>query len=342
MRSRIVILIFGCFVFLSASMSLIEIPFVVPKSWPEPVYNFKENALTTEKIELGRALFYDPVLSRNNTISCASCHSQYTAFAHVDHDLSHGIDDKIGFRNAPALMNLAWSKHFMWDGAVHYLDQQALAPISNPVEMDENITHVVEKLRKSANYPELYTKAFGDKQITGERTLKAIAQFILTLVSANSKYDKVMRQEDSFTDQERNGYLVFKQNCAKCHCEPLFTTGEFANNGIGPDTTLNDRGRIKITGNSLDSMCFKIPTLRNIEFSYPYMHDGRFKNLNEVINHYSGGVKQSKTLSKELQKQISLSSKEKVDLIAFLLTLTDKEFLFNQKFSYPRDLLEMK
>jgi cytochrome c peroxidase len=324
---------------LSAFTIIKDSLFTVPQNWPKPNYDFSRNPLTAEKIELGRALFYDPILSRNNTISCNSCHSQFTAFAHVDHALSHGIDNKTGTRNAPALMNLAWQKVFMWDGAINHLDMQALAPISNALEMDSKIDGLAIKLQQAKIYPSLFYKAFRDSIITAEHTLKAISQFMLTLVSSNSKYDSVMRKQTQFTDQENNGYKLFKQNCSTCHTEPLFTNLDFENNGLPVDTTLNDYGRMKRTQNPNDSLKFKVPTLRNIEFSYPYMHDGRFKRLNDVLKHYTSGVQSSKTLSKNLQKPIVLTSNEKVDLIAFLLTLTDKFFLFNPTYSFPRKVL---
>jgi len=327
----IIILLFA---FASADKSL----FTIPKNWPKPVYNFKKNQLTDSKILLGRVLFYDPILSRNNTISCANCHSQYNAFTHADHALSHGIEDRIGTRNSLALMNLAWHQSFMWDGAINHLDMQALAPISHHDEMDENIKHVTEKLQASKIYPLLFYKAFNDSIITGENTLKAISQFMLILISANSKYDKVKRLEDSFTKQEENGYRLFKQNCASCHTEPLFTNMEFENNGLPIDSLLNDIGRKRITQNKQDYLKFKVPTLRNIEFSNPYMHDGRFKRIYEVINHYTN-IKDSKKLSPKLQKPIVFTSNEKVDLTAFLLTLTDKEFLFNPIFGFPKEVL---
>jgi cytochrome c peroxidase len=313
--------------------------FSKPNNFPAPTYDFTKNKLSKNKIELGRALFYDPILSENNAISCASCHLQYTAFAHVDHRLSHGIYDRIGNRNAPALINLAWQKLLMWDGAVNHLDVQPLAPIHNSAEMNENISDVVKKLQQSKIYPPLFYQSFGDSIITGEHTLKAIAQFMLTIVSANSKYDKVKRNETQFTAQEKKGYELFKQHCNSCHQEPLFTTNNFANNGLKIDTALNDVGRFKITQNNYDSLKFKIPTLRNIEFSYPYMHDGRFKNLNEVLKHYTSEIEKSKTLAEELKQPIVLSSNQKIDLIAFLLTLTDKEFLFDKKYSYPTKIL---
>ncbi len=312
--------------------------FVVPSNFPQPVYDFTKNPISKNKIELGRALFYDPIFSRNNMISCASCHSQFSAFTHVDHALSHGIEDKIGFRNAPALMNLAWQKTFMRDGAVNHLDVLALAPIGNPVEMDENIAHVISKLQAGKIYPRLFFNAFGDSVITGEHTLKALSQFMLTFISANSKYDSVMHNESEFTVQENNGYQLFTKNCASCHREPLFTNDDFMNNGLPVDTTLNDYGRYGITNNPNDSLKFKVPTLRNIEFSYPYMHDGRFKRLSQVLDHYTKGIEKNKTLSNELQKTIELTSNEKVDLIAFLLTLTDKSFLYNPEYFYPREI----
>ncbi len=313
--------------------------FVVPKFFPKPVYDFSKNPLSNNKVLLGRALFYDPILSRNNMISCASCHSQFSAFAHVDHALSHGIEDRVGFRNAPVLINLAWSKFFMYDGAINHLDMQALAPINSPTEMDENIEHVISKLQGSKIYPELFYQAFGDSIITGEHTLKAISQFLLLLVSSNSKYDSVMSKQSQFTAQEENGYRLFKKNCSSCHTEPLFTNMDFRNNGMPIDTALHDFGRYRVTKNKNDSLKFKVPTLRNIEFSYPYMHDGRFKKLSEVLNHYTKGMQQSKTLSEELSQPISLTSNEKVDIIAFLLTLTDKSFLFNPQYYYPKEIL---
>lgn len=310
--------------------------FTVPSNWPKPVYDFSQNPLSQSKINLGRALFYDPILSRNTTISCASCHSPYSAFTHIDHALSHGIDDKIGNRNSPALMNLAWQPLFMHDGAVNHLDVQALAPISHPSEMDESIANVVSKLQQKKSYKSLFQKAFKDTVVTGERVLKALSQFMLTLVSSNSKYDSVMRKQIQFTPQEKNGYDLFKKNCATCHTEPLFTNYQFMNNGLVMDTSLKDLGRYTVTKNGSDSLKFKVPTLRNIEFSYPYMHDGRFKKLSQVLNHYTGTLVKSKALAKELQHPLSLTSNEKVDIIAFLLTLSDKSFLFNPAFSYPK------
>jgi cytochrome c peroxidase len=194
----------------------------VPKGWPQPKYDFKKNPLTEESFQLGRHLFYDPILSRDNTISCSSCHLQQTGFTHVDHQLSHGIEGKIGTRNSMAIINLAWNKDFMWDGGVNNLEVQAINPITSPTEMDEKLENVVAKLQNSPKYRTLFTKAYGDDKVTSQRLLKALAQFTVMLKSSNSKYDKVMRKEENFTQQEQRGYDLFKTNCATCHKDPLF------------------------------------------------------------------------------------------------------------------------
>jgi cytochrome c peroxidase len=315
------------------SFTIHEYKLLWPKYFPAPVYNFSKNQLTTSKIELGHHLFYEPILSQDNTISCASCHSPYNAFAHTDHAVSHGINDQVGTRNAPALFNLAWQKKFMWDGAINHLDMQALAPISHPKEMGETIASVVKKLNTSDFYRKLFYRAYGDSAVSGEKLLKALAQFQLTLISANSKYDQVKQRKTTFTVQEAKGYTLFLKNCNACHTEPLFTNYSFASNGLAIDTAFNDFGRWMVTHKSEDSLLFKVPSLRNLSYTYPYMHDGRFKKLQQVIHHYTNGIQLGITLSKELQQPIRLSSDDKVDLIAFLLTLNDREFVFNPNFA---------
>lgn len=333
------ILLLGLIILISLSFSYEltkPLYFEVPKNWPKPKYDFKKNPLTEEGFQLGRNLFYDPIISCDSTVSCASCHLQQTGFTHVDHQLSHGIDGKIGNRNSLALINLAWNKDFMWDGGVNNLEVQALNPITNPVEMDEKLEHVIDKLQRSEKYKTLFIKAFGDNKITSQRLLKALAQFTVMLKSTDSKYDKVMRKETTFAENEQRGYDLFKTNCASCHKEPLFTDDKFDKNGLPIDETLNDLGRIKISGKQEDYLRFRIPTLRNIQFTFPYMHDGRFKTLKEVIKHYNS-LGHNKNLSKELANPMNLSDNDRVDLLAFLLTLTDKDFLFNERFSYPKE-----
>ncbi len=310
--------------------------FSYPDYFPKPIYEFSKNPLSQQKIDLGRQLFYEPMLSVDGTISCASCHLSYTSFTHTDHALSHGIFDNIGFRNSPVLVNLAWQKNFMWDGAVNHIDIQALAPIENPLEMGEELGNVINKLQTSKKYPKKFYQAFGDSIITGENLLKALAQFQLTFISANSKYDQMKRGEVEFSKREMKGYKLFQQHCNSCHQEPLFTTHGFANNGLPFDYSLRDLGRYRITKQRKDSLLFKIPTLRNITFSSPYMHDGRFKNLYKVLEHYEKGIHVSPTLAKELTDGIQLTTGQKVNLLMFLQTLSDNEFVSNQKFTYPK------
>lgn len=334
MKNKILLLLLSVVFLALISIDKHESSF--PKYFPKPVYKFEQNQSNDLKIELGRTLFYDPILSLDNTISCASCHNPYNAFAHVDHNLSHGINDKIGKRNAPVLFNLAWHKSFMWDGAINHLDVQALAPISHPDEMGETMSNVLLKLNRNQIYKQLFYQAYGDSQINTERTLKSISQFLLSLISSNSKYDSMLLGKIQFNTQEQNGYRLFKLHCNSCHKEPLFSDFSFKNNGLSLDTSLNDFGRYSISLLPNDSFKFKVPTLRNVEFSYPYMHDGRFKTLAQVINHYNSIDLNNKKISTELQRNLNLSSNEKVDIIAFLRTLTDKKFLFNPQHAYPK------
>lgn len=308
-------------------------------SWPKPIQLNDQDNETEKKVLLGRILFYDPLLSADNTVSCASCHSPYSAFAHTDHRLSHGIHDSTGTRNAPALMNLAWSKSFMWDGRAHNLDEQITFPLFHPAEMGETPAGLELKLNGSNFYRKLFSEAYGDTLITTERSIAAIRSFLLTLVSNNSRYDSIMRKQTVFSSQEYQGYRIFKKQCATCHKEPLFTTGEFANNGLKPDPILQDSGRMKVTEKATDLRLFKIPTLRNIEYTYPYMHDGRYKNLREVLNHYTDKIYSSATLDQRLAKKIKLNDHEKSDLVAFLLCLSDKNFIYNPAYAYPKNYL---
>ena len=334
---KILIIILAAFMgFAFTGGNLLEL--VYPSYFPEPVYAFKTNQLAQEKINLGRMLFYDPILSKDQAISCADCHSPYNAFAHTDHDLSHGIHDSIGTRNAPALFNLAWQNTFMWDGAIHNLDMQALAPLNHPGEMDEDIENVVQKLNESTRYKKAFYSAWGDSLVTGEHFLKAISQFQLSLVSATAKYDAVKSGKSNFTEQEQAGYSIFQNNCNTCHREPLFSTYGFANNGLAIDTALNDLGRYGITEKEEDRLKFKIPSLRNLSYTFPYMHDGRFNKLSEVLNHYTH-LQPGDSPERALRSALPLTSKDKTDIIAFLLTLDDKEFVFDLKNKYPYELL---
>src|SRR5690606_14328665 len=312
--------------------------FKKPANFPDPVYDLSTNPISQEGFELGRKLFHDPLLSRNNTISCASCHIQSSAFTHHGHDVSHGIDDKLGTRNAQPIMNLAWSRTFFWDGGVFHLDMLPVAPIENPVEMDETLANVLTKLRQHKQYPQLFEKAFGNSEITTANFLKALSQFMLMAVSSNSKYDKVMRGEAgvAFTGDEQAGYVLYQQHCAGCHVEPLFTDQSFRDNGLGPNP-VDDRGRYEITLDNADRYRFKVPSLRNLRYTAPYMHDGRLLTLDAVIEHYRHEVRETLNLDPLLRhdgglRGITLSETDKGQLLAFLETLNDAEFVTNPIF----------
>lgn len=309
------------------------IAFVKPAHFPEPVYNFPGNPISKEKFELGKKLFYDPILSRDNTISCGSCHIPANAFTHHGHDVSHGIDDRLGIRNSMSIVNLAWSKSFFWDGGVFDLDLFSVAPIENVVEMDEKLPNVLKKLNNSAEYRGLFEKAFGSPEISSGNMLKALSQFMLMLVSDQSKYDKVIRKEALFTAEEQAGYMIFKSKCNSCHTEPLFTDGSYRDNGIGINPA-KDQGRFEISQLENDKLKFRVPSLRNLAYTEPYMHDGRFRNLQAVINHYRREVQQTPNLDPLLKNTggIDLSDTEVVQLLAFLNTLNDETFVKNPLF----------
>ena len=321
-----------------ASDSFIDSPLVfkIPKGFPEPPLNiFAKNHLTEAGFQLGRKLFYDGRLSKDGNFPCASCHQQYAAFSTSDHDLSHGFNNSFTTRNAPALINIAWMKSLHFDGAINHIELQPLAPITSINEMSENIDSVLLKLRKDTVYVRMFKAAFGTTLINSQRMLRALAQFVGNLVSANSKYDKVKRGEEMFSPLEENGYRVFKSNCETCHREPLFTDNSFKNNGLPLDRYLCDMGRMNVTGNKEDSLKFKVPTLRNIAVTYPYMHDGRIYSLYNVIEHYRKGIQAGPTLDSLLTRKITITDIEKRDLVYFLKTLTDTSFVKNPRFSQP-------
>ncbi len=311
------------------------ISFTVPKGWPMPVYDFKSNPLTQEGFALGRKLFYDTRLSKDGSLSCGSCHQQFAAFATYDHNLSHGINNAFTTRNAPSLANLAWVKDFMADGGINHLDLQPLAPITAPNEMGESIDNVLKKIKADTAYKHLFSKAFGDAVITTQRTMKALSQFMLLMVSSNSKYDKVMRGEASFILPEQLGYDIFKKKCASCHTEPLFTDFSYRNIGMPIDTFLNDYGRMRITRNALDSLKFRVPSLRNIAYTAPYGHDGRFFGLMNVFEHYRSQAVNGLTTDSIFKNKLALSNFEIGQLTAFLYTLSDTTFLKNKRFAEP-------
>lgn len=303
--------------------------FVYPRTWPKPTYDFKKNPITREGFLLGRKLFYDQRLSIDSTVSCGSCHQQFAAFSTYEHNLSHGVNSSLTTRNAPALQNLAWQSDFMWDGGIVHLDLQPLNPLTASNEMGETLAGVIHKLQQDAEYKKMFTAAFGSSLINTQRMTKALSQYMLMLVSSNSKYDKVMRDEATFLLPEQLGYNIFKQKCSSCHTEPFFTDLSYRNTGLPVDNTLNDEGRMHITGDRNDSLKFKVPSLRNVMVTFPYGHDGRFFSLMNVFDHYRRDLVVSATTDSLLQQKLLLTNYEIGQLIAFLNTLTDSVFLKN-------------
>ncbi len=309
-----------------------------PPHFPPMVYDLSKNPVTQAGFELGRALFYEGALARDGMVSCGFCHQQSAGFTHHGHDLSHGVDDRLGKRNALPIQNLAFYHDLMWDGGIHDLDLQPLAPIENPVEMDESMPNVLKKLREHPNYPRMFQRAFGTPEITGERLLKALSQFMVAMVSANSRYDKYLRGEEKLTRDELRGLQLFKEKgCENCHSGGLFTDQTYRNNGLSLEFN-QDLGRYEITLNEQDKYKFRVPSLRNVEVTRPYMHDGRFRNLEMVLDHYAEGMEDTPTLDPLFKRPdgrrgIPMTAEEKRLIIAFLKTLTDEEFLTDKRFS---------
>jgi cytochrome c peroxidase len=314
-----------------------EISFAVPQDWPTPFYNFENNTLTPAGFALGRKLFYDTRLSKDNTISCGTCHQSYVAFANANHRFSHGINDLLGKRNAPALFNLNWHTSFMWDGGINHIEVQPLGPITNPIEMAETIANVVNKINADATYKQMFLTAYGSTEINSEKMLKALAQFMGAIVSSNSRYDKYMRQETDgvLNSSELAGLAVYQAKCAICHKAPLFTDYTFRNIGLTP-TSAPDSGRAHITQNPADLYAFKVPTLRNLAYTAPYMHDGRFNTIDQVFDQMQSGIYVSPSLDTLMKKGITLSAQERIDLKSFLNSLNDESLVQDKRFQEPK------
>ncbi len=299
----------------------------------------RDNPLTGEGVSLGSRLFFDRRLSADNSQSCASCHHPREAFSEPRR-VSRGIDGDFGTRNAMPLLNLAWKNSFFWDGRAATVREQVLQPIQNPIEMHESLAAAVAKISADGDYHRLFANAFGSPEITSDKVARALEQFLLVQVSFGSKFDRVMNGADKFTDAEARGFVLFNSeydpyhgqygaDCFHCHGGPLFQSQDFANNGL--DATFYDLGRYKITKRAGDEGKFSVPSLRNVAVTAPYMHDGRFRTLEEVVEHYCTGMKRSATLDPNLAKHpdsgLPLSAADKEALVAFLKTLTDEKFL---------------
>ncbi len=312
----------------------------LPSNFPEINYNLENNPVTEAGFELGKNLFYEGRLSSNNAIDCAFCHEQAFAFTHHGHNLSHGVNGGIGKRNAQPIQNLAFQSSFMWDGAASHLDLQPIIPITSELEMGESLSNVVEKLKSDSYYQDQFTKAFEDGEVNTENILKALSQFMVVMISSNSKYDKYVRAEGNvtLTAIELDGLNTFQNKCSSCHATDLFTDHSFRNNGLPINPQLNDKGRFDILENLDDLYKFKVPSLRNIEKTYPYMHDGRFSTLEVVLDFYDSGMVDNGNVDDEFLREdgtygITLTEYEKESIIAFLKTLTDYEFLEDERFS---------
>lgn len=321
----------------------------IPEWMPNPVIP-PDNPMTMEGVSLGRMLFYDPILSSDSTMSCFSCHLQEQSFTDGK-AVSQGVLGSNGTRSSMAIVNLAFNaKGFFWDGRAASLEAQALLPVEDHIELNENWDNVLEKLRRHEEYPVLFRKAFGidrKSEMTKELAAKAIAQFERTMISANARYDKVIwKNEGWFTDSEERGKKLFffeeaqsvdHPGCSHCHFDPLFTDNNYKNNGLDNVSSLEDFPDLGLGGvnnNFYDNGKFRVPGLRNIELTAPYMHDGRFQTLTDVLDNYSSGGHGVENEDPNI-RPFPLDDQQKLDLIAFLNTLTDTSFINNPAFSNP-------
>lgn len=317
----------------------LPLDFAIPSNFPNLQYDIAANPPTEKGFELGKKLFYDGRLASDGLVSCGFCHIQADAFTHHGHTVSHGVDNALGTRNAPSIQNLAYQSIFMYDGAANHLDLQPIIPLTSEIEMNGDLTAILAMMKADKEYQNLFKASFTDGAVSIENMLKALSQFMVMLTSSNSKFDHYRRNEagDELTTDESEGYALFKTKCASCHATDLQTDDSFRNNGLAINPLINDVGRYRVTELVQDYYKFKVPSLRNVEKSAPYMHDGRFGTLEAVLDHYSSGVNASLTLDPILQKGgkigITISAKEKLQLIAFFKTLTDNQYLTDKRFS---------
>lgn len=307
----------------------------------------RNNPLTDDGATLGRVLFYDTRLSSSNNTACASCHSQKHAFVDPNR-FSKGHEGKLTDRHAPSLVELRFYQRgrFFWDERASSLEDQVLKPIQSKLEMGNELPKLMDTLTKDEQYPKLYEKAFGSRSITADRTAKALAQFLRSMVSYQSKYDeglikaRVARAEfDNFTAEENLGKTLFLDRCANCHMaggqSAHFFMDRPRNNGLDADVRKTDGGVGDLSLSPTQMGLFKSPSLRNVEFTAPYMHDGRFKTLEEVIDHYARGIKQHPNLDGRLRRPLNFDTRQKASLVAFLKTLSDRNFINDPKYSDP-------
>lgn len=341
MKKYLIVLVFPYFLSCATEEAYVDVPlaFKAPSNFPALAYNIEQNQPTAKGFELGKKLFYDGRLSSDGTISCGFCHIQQNAFTHHGHTVSHGVNNAAGTRNSPSIQNMAFQTQFMWDGAADNLDFQPVIPLLSSVEMNGSFANILAMMKADAAYVTLFSQAFPDQQITTENLFKALSQFLVMNVSSNSRFDHYRRNEEggAMTEEELGGYSVFNAKCASCHATDLFTDNTFRNNGLAINPMVNDVGRYRLTQLPQDYYKFKVPSLRNVAVTAPYMHDGRFGTLEAVLNHYTNGVQSSATIDPILNQNgtvgISLTPIEKTQLIAFLTTLTDYQYLTDTRFS---------
>lgn len=310
-----------------------------------------DNPLTEQGVLLGRMLFYDKRLSQDGTISCSSCHNQATGFSDTNR-FSIGIQGQIGGRQAMAVVNMLWNQNqFFWDGRSNLLREQSLKPIQDPLEMHETLPNVVAKLNASQVYKNQFVRAFGSETINSEKISLALEQFMHSIISNNSKFDKEIRGEYTYTASEQRGKDLFYTeyngffpntsgaDCAHCHSGANFENDSYINNGLDSDGNMADAGREEVTGNAADKGKFKVTSLRNIELTPPYMHDGRFQTLEEVVDHYNNGLVFSTTIDPALEATrgtgLFLTPQDKADLVNFLKTLTDRTLATDERYTSP-------
>jgi cytochrome c peroxidase len=322
--------------------------FTFPENFGDPELP-KDNVLTKEGIKLGKMLFYEKALSKDGTQSCASCHVQSDGFSDKN-QFSKGVDGILGNRQAMPIFNLAWRKTgFFWDGRAASLREQSLLPIQDPIEMHETLENVVGKLNADKKYANQFIRAFGTSEINSTKISLALEQFMMSIVSFDARYDQFLAGKLSLTESEERGRKLFfteynaffpelsGADCAHCHTIPNFENAEFMNNGLDTDVNFKDFGREKVSNLASDRATFLIPSLRNIAQTAPYMHDGRFRTLEEVVEHYNSGVKMSSTVSPlilpTIAKGLRLDEQDKTDLVNFLKTLSDQNFLTNPAYA---------
>ncbi len=304
---------------------------VIPEGFPEPVFP-DDNQFTESRWELGKKLFYDPVMSRDNTVSCADCHKPSLAFSD-NVALSKGVDEALGTRNAPSLANVAYHPYFTREGGVPSLEMQVLVPIQEHNEFDFNILEIADRLSQDPEYVRMSREAY-NRTPNHFVITRALATFERSLISGNSPYDRYVYQGDRFAlnQAQRKGMELFfsdRTRCASCHSGFNFTDYTFRNNGLY--TAYADIGRFRLTGDERDRALFKVPSLRNVEFTAPYMHDGSMNTLEEVIDHYNSGGKGHPHRDERI-RPLNLTDEEKANLVAFLKSLSDQEFINDEKF----------